>query len=59
MPICRNYIYVIVSGNKTGKLMKYDPKSKETTVLLENLTFPNGVALSKDGYFILIADTTD
>ncbi|KAL7197607.1 hypothetical protein ACSBR2_020196 [Camellia fascicularis] len=47
-----------VSGNKTGRLIKYDPKSKETTVL-ENLTFPNGVALSKDGYFILVADTTN
>ncbi|THG08265.1 hypothetical protein TEA_011015 [Camellia sinensis var. sinensis] len=55
----RNYISVIVSGNKTRKLMKYDPKSKETTVLLESLTFPNGVALSKDGYFILVADTTN
>ncbi|KAI7990242.1 Protein STRICTOSIDINE SYNTHASE-LIKE 10 [Camellia lanceoleosa] len=59
MPICRNCISVIVSGDKTGRLMKYDPKSKETTVLLENLTFPNGVALSKDGYFILFADTTN
>ncbi|KAF5938279.1 hypothetical protein HYC85_025785 [Camellia sinensis] len=59
MPICRNYISVIVSGDKTGRLMKYDPQSKETTVLLENLTFPNEVALSKDGDFILVADTTN
>ncbi|CAL5431133.1 unnamed protein product [Camellia sinensis] len=55
----RNYISVIVSGDKTGRLMKYDPKSKETTILLENLTYPNGVALSKDGDFILVADTTN
>ncbi|THG00439.1 protein STRICTOSIDINE SYNTHASE-LIKE 10-like [Camellia sinensis] len=55
----RNCISAIVSGDKTGRPMKYDPKSKETTALLENLIFPNRVALSKDGYFILIADTTN
>ncbi|KAH7855451.1 hypothetical protein Vadar_025019 [Vaccinium darrowii] len=55
----RNHISVIVSGDKTGRLMKYDPQSKETTVLLQNLTFPNGVSLSKDGDFILVADTTN
>ncbi|XP_028095878.1 protein STRICTOSIDINE SYNTHASE-LIKE 11-like [Camellia sinensis] len=56
----RNYISVIVSGDKTRRLMKYDPKSMKTTVLLENLTFPNGIALSKDGDFILVvADTTN
>ncbi|GMQ00216.1 hypothetical protein CsSME_00047404 [Camellia sinensis var. sinensis] len=59
MPICRNYISVIVSGDKTRRLTKYDPKSMETTVLLKNLTFPNRIALSKDGDFILIADTTN
>ncbi|XP_058202408.1 protein STRICTOSIDINE SYNTHASE-LIKE 2-like [Rhododendron vialii] len=53
----RNHISVIVSGDRTGRLMKYNPQSKETTVLLQNLTFPNGVSLSKDGDFILVADT--
>lgn len=38
--------------------MKYDPQSKQTTVLLDGLSFPNGVALSKDGSFLLIAETT-
>ncbi|KAG5555923.1 hypothetical protein RHGRI_006539 [Rhododendron griersonianum] len=54
----RNHISVIVSGDRTGRLMKYNPQSKETTVL-QNLTFPNGVSLSKDGDFILVADTTN
>ncbi|KAL6987270.1 hypothetical protein U1Q18_013021 [Sarracenia purpurea var. burkii] len=54
----RNYISLIASGDKTGRLMKYDPQSKKTTVLLNNLAFPNGVALSKDGSFILVAETT-
>ncbi|KAG5555905.1 hypothetical protein RHGRI_006528 [Rhododendron griersonianum] len=55
----RNHISVIVSGDRTGRLMKYNPQSKETTVLLQNLTFPNGVSLSKDGDFVLVADTTN
>ena len=38
--------------------MKYDPVNKQVRVLLSNLTFPNGVALSKDGNFILLAETT-
>ncbi|CAL8169058.1 unnamed protein product [Prunus armeniaca] len=54
----RNYISVILSGDKTGRLMKYDPESKQVQVLLENLSFPNGVALSKNGDFILLAETT-
>ncbi|KAK9290357.1 hypothetical protein L1049_008526 [Liquidambar formosana] len=54
----RNYISMILSGDQTGRLMKYDPESKQVTVLLDNLSFPNGVALSKDGNFILLAETT-
>lgn len=56
--ICRNHISVILSGDKTGRLMKYDPATKQVTVLLENLSFPNGVALSEDGNYILLAETT-
>lgn len=31
--------------------------NKETTVLIEGLRFPNGVAVSKDGTFVVIAET--
>ncbi|XP_065855352.1 protein STRICTOSIDINE SYNTHASE-LIKE 2-like [Euphorbia lathyris] len=55
----RNYIYVILSGDKSGRLMKYDPKTKKVTILLRNLSFPNGVALSEDGSFILVAETSN
>ncbi|CAK8543119.1 unnamed protein product [Lathyrus sativus] len=55
----RNYVSLILSGDKSGRLIKYEPKSEEITVLLNNLTFPNGVALSKDGNYILIAETTN
>ncbi|KAJ4836100.1 hypothetical protein Tsubulata_004201 [Turnera subulata] len=51
------YLSVILSGDTSGRLLRYDPASKETTLLVDNLSFPNGVALSKDGEFILFAET--
>lgn len=38
--------------------MKFDPKTKNTTVLLDKLKFPNGVALSRGGDFLLFVETT-
>lgn len=38
--------------------MEYDPKSKKVTVLLRGLFFANGVALSKDKTFLLVAATS-
>ncbi|XAR69585.1 Strictosidine synthase [Bertholletia excelsa] len=54
----RDYVSVIVSGDKTGRLMKYDPTTKEVTVLLDNLSLPNGVSLSDNGEFIIVAEST-
>lgn len=56
---CRNYISVILSGDKSGRLMKYDPQSKRVDVLLQNLSFPNGVALSQNGDFLVVAETSE
>lgn len=55
----REFLEAIISGDNTGRIMKYDRESMETTILLDGLSFPNGVALSKDGSFILIAETTN
>lgn len=49
---------LILSRDKTGKLMKYEPQSEQVSILLNNLYFANGVALSKDGNYILIIETT-
>jgi sugar lactone lactonase YvrE len=40
-----------------GRLLKYDPMTKQTTVLLEGLYFANGVALSTDEDFVLVAES--
>ncbi|XP_072997144.1 protein STRICTOSIDINE SYNTHASE-LIKE 10 [Typha latifolia] len=54
----RQFLTAVISGDKTGRLLKFDPTSKEVQVLLDAMSFPNGVALSKDGSFLLIAETT-
>lgn len=40
-----------------GRLMKHDPVSGTTTVLLDSLQFANGVALAPDGRSVLVAQT--
>jgi len=38
--------------------MKYEPESERLSIILNNLSFANGVALSKDSDYILIIETT-
>jgi len=41
----------------TGRLLRYDPTTGETTELLGGLLFANGVAVAKDDDFVLISET--
>lgn len=43
-------------GPPSGRLIKYDPKMKISTVLIDNLHFANGVQLSKDEDFVMVAE---
>uniref|UniRef100_A0A1B6MR15 Strictosidine synthase conserved region domain-containing protein n=1 Tax=Graphocephala atropunctata TaxID=36148 RepID=A0A1B6MR15_9HEMI len=43
-------------GNGNGRLIKYDPKTKSNTILIDNLHCANGVALSRDESFVLVCD---
>ncbi|KAK6149074.1 hypothetical protein DH2020_016599 [Rehmannia glutinosa] len=54
----RNYVSIIISGDNTGRLIKFETKTKKTTLLVNNLKFPNGVALSQSGDFLLFVETT-
>lgn len=38
--------------------MKYDKSTKQVTILLQGLSFANGVALSKDRTFVLVSETS-
>ena len=42
-----------------GKLIKYNPYTKESKLLLDSLYFANGVAVSNDGQFLLFNETYD
>lgn len=44
-------------GYGTGKLLRYNTVTKQTEILISNLYFANGVALSKDESFVLVAET--
>lgn len=41
----------------TGRLIRYEPKSGETTVLLDGLYFANGVAVGPHERFVLVNET--
>jgi len=47
---------LIVSGEDSGRVLKYNPKTKETTTLVRNLQFPNGLSLGKDGSFFIFCE---
>jgi sugar lactone lactonase YvrE len=42
----------------TGRFMSYEPGTGKLKVLLKKLEFPNGVAVSRDGAFVLVAEST-
>lgn len=54
----RDHDEVVSSGDSTGRLLRYDPNSNSVTVLMSNIIYPNGVALSKDNKFLLFTETT-
>ncbi|KAE8711396.1 Protein STRICTOSIDINE SYNTHASE-LIKE 3 [Hibiscus syriacus] len=47
---------IVFSSEKSGRLLKYNPHTQETTVLMKNLQFPNGVSLSKDTSFLVFSE---
>ncbi|KAK3139292.1 hypothetical protein QOZ80_5AG0380820 [Eleusine coracana subsp. coracana] len=54
----RDFLNIVISGDKTGRLLKYDPKKNHVEVLVDGLAFPNGLAMSTDGTYLLLAETT-
>ncbi|KAL3824601.1 hypothetical protein ACJIZ3_020630 [Penstemon smallii] len=53
----RNFTDIVYRANdRGGKLLKYDPKTKKIEVLLKGLAMPVGLAISKDGAFVLISE---
>jgi sugar lactone lactonase YvrE len=44
-------------GRATGRLLRYDPHTRQTSVRLDSLRFANGVALGPDDAFVLVNET--
>ncbi len=52
-----DYLYDLLESKPHGRFLSYDPATGQIKVLLENLYFANGVALSKQEDFVLINET--
>ena len=51
------YLFDLLESRPNGRLLRYDPESGRAEVLLHNLYFANGVALSQDEAFVLVNET--
>lgn len=51
------YLYDLLEARPHGRLMRHDPRTGTTRVLLRDLHFANGVALSKNEDFVLVNET--
>ncbi|KAI5649198.1 hypothetical protein M9H77_35203 [Catharanthus roseus] len=54
-----DHFLILLEGEATGRLLRYDPPTGKTHVILEGLAFPNGVQLSQDQSFLLFTETTN
>src|SRR5262245_29175972 len=58
---CTSYGHVsfreVLENSPYGRILRYDPETNTTTVLLQGLYFANGVALSAREDFVLVVET--
>jgi sugar lactone lactonase YvrE len=47
----------IIEHQSTGRVLEYDPATRATRVVLADLSFPNGLALSADEQHLFVAET--
>jgi sugar lactone lactonase YvrE len=52
-----DYMLDLMEMRPHGRLLRYDPVTGKTEVLLRNLYFANGVAVSPDGDYLLMNET--
>uniref|UniRef100_A0A3Q1GJJ2 Zgc:194209 n=1 Tax=Acanthochromis polyacanthus TaxID=80966 RepID=A0A3Q1GJJ2_9TELE len=48
----------VIELNSLGRLLSYDPRTGSVKVLLDSLYMPNGIVLSPDESFLLLAETS-
>ncbi|KAL6656949.1 hypothetical protein ACP70R_004729 [Stipagrostis hirtigluma subsp. patula] len=52
------WILDFIESRPTGRLLRYDPRTGETSVVLGGLGFANGVALPRDEAFVVVCEST-
>ncbi|MCO5614136.1 hypothetical protein L7F22_068417 [Adiantum nelumboides] len=53
----QEFVLMFLRDDDSGQLLSFKLSTKETKVVLSNLHFPNGIALSRDRSFLLICET--
>ena len=51
------YLYDLLEARPYGRLLRYNPSTGETELLLDQLYFANGIALSQNEDFVLVNET--
>ncbi|XP_028809935.1 adipocyte plasma membrane-associated protein isoform X1 [Denticeps clupeoides] len=54
----RHVRYEVIETNHLGRLLSYDPETGHVQTLLHSLFMPNGIALSPEEDFIILAETS-
>ncbi|KAK1313314.1 Strictosidine synthase 1 [Acorus calamus] len=53
----QDWIMDILEARPHGRLLRYDPSTNETSIVLSDLAFANGVALSADEDYLVVCET--
>jgi sugar lactone lactonase YvrE len=51
-----HYMDDLLEHRPNGRLLAYDPATRETRLVLDGLYFPNGVAVAPDNTFLILAE---
>ncbi|XP_006806921.1 adipocyte plasma membrane-associated protein isoform X1 [Neolamprologus brichardi] len=54
----RDYMHLIMEATPDGRVLEYNTETKELTVVMEDMRFPNGIQLLPDEESVLVAETT-
>ncbi|KAM9803770.1 adipocyte plasma membrane-associated protein [Neosynchiropus ocellatus] len=54
----RDYLHLLMEATADGRVLEYDAETREVSVVMENLCFPNGIQLLPDQESVLVAETT-
>ncbi|XP_010771427.1 adipocyte plasma membrane-associated protein [Notothenia coriiceps] len=54
----RDYLQLLMEATADGRVLELDLETRELTVVMENLRFPNGIQLLPDEESVLVAETT-